>query len=48
MICMVVGSTFGSWIPSLWGAGWLSISSVLLGAVGGIAGIWAGYKISRL
>ena len=48
MLCMAVGSTLGSWLPSLWGAGWLSFSSVLLGGVGGVLGIWAGYKISRL
>ena len=48
MICMVAGSTLGSWLPSLWGAGWLSFASVLLGGLGGVLGIWAGYKISRL
>jgi uncharacterized membrane protein YeaQ/YmgE (transglycosylase-associated protein family) len=47
MIGMVVGSTLGSWLPSLWGASWLSMTSLLLGTVGGFAGIWAGYKISR-
>jgi hypothetical protein len=41
-----VGSTVGSCIPALWeGAGGLfSVSSVLLSGVGGIAGIWAGWK----
>ena len=48
MILMVVGSTLGSWLPSLWGAGGLSLSSVLFGAIGGVIGIWAGFKISRL
>ena len=48
MICMVVGSTLGSWLPSLWGAGGLSLSSVLLGGIGGVLGIWAGFKLSRL
>lgn len=48
MICMGVGSTAGSWLPALWGAGWLSFASVLLGAVGGVVGIWIGYRLSRL
>ena len=48
MVGMVVGSTVGGCIPSLWGAGGLSMASVLMGAVGGLAGIWVGYKISRL
>ena len=48
MIFMVVGSTLGSWLPSLWGASWMSFTSVLLSGVGGIVGIWAGYRLSRL
>ncbi len=48
MIGMAVGSTLGSCVPTLWGAGWLSIASVLFGGVGGLLGIWAGYKVSRL
>jgi hypothetical protein len=32
----------------LWGASVLSFSSILLSAVGGIAGIYFGFKISRL
>jgi hypothetical protein len=48
MICMVVGSTIGSLIPSLWGAGGLSLISIVFGTVGGLFGIWAGYRFSRL
>ncbi|MES2315536.1 MAG: hypothetical protein V4486_02245 [Patescibacteria group bacterium] len=44
---MGIGSTLGSYIPTLWGAGFLSMSSVILSAVGGIAGIWLGYKLSN-
>ena len=47
MIGLVVGSTLGGFIPSLWGDGGLSMASVLTGAIGGFLGIWAGYKISR-
>jgi hypothetical protein len=47
MIGLVVGSTLGSSAPSLWGAGGLSMASVLFGAMGGLLGIWAGFKISR-
>lgn len=48
MIFMTVGSTLGSWLPTLWGADWLSFTSVLLSGVGGALGIWAGYRISRM
>ncbi len=44
---MAIGSTVGSFIPTLWGAGFLSISSVLLTAVGGILGIWIGWRMSN-
>jgi len=47
-IGMGVGSTVGSLIPALWGdAALISFSSILLSAVGGIIGIWAGYKMSN-
>ncbi len=44
---MAVFSAAGGYIPLLWGDGYLSISSVVLTAVGGIFGIWLGYKLSN-
>lgn len=44
---MFVGSTIGGFVPMLWRAGLFSVSSVLFSAVGGIAGIWAAYKLTR-
>ncbi len=46
-IFMIVGSWIGSLVPSLWGAGMFSLSSVLLSAVGGFAGIYVGYRIAQ-
>ncbi len=43
---MVIGSTIGGYIPNLWGDSFLSFSSVILTAVGGLLGIWIGYKMS--
>jgi len=43
-----IGSTAGAYLPTFFGAGILSFSSVIFSAVGGIAGIWLGYKLSRL
>ena len=43
---MIVGSTIGGAIPTLWGAGFFSFSSIILTAVGGIVGIWLGFKLS--
>ncbi|MDE2188407.1 MAG: hypothetical protein KGJ35_01615 [Patescibacteria group bacterium] len=47
-IGLMVGSTVGSCIPMLWQGtnGLLSMSSIFLSAVGGIAGIWAGFKVA--
>lgn len=44
---MFAGSGIGSIVPLLWGASALSLSSVVLSAVGGIAGIWAGYQAGK-
>ena len=47
ILLMVVGSTIGSYIPSLFGAGLLSFASVITGAAGGILGIWLAFLISK-
>lgn len=46
-IGMAIGSTLGGMIPSLWGAGFISFSSILFSGLGAIIGIWLGFKISR-
>jgi len=40
-----VGGLIGSFIPSLWGAGQLSISSVGFFMIGGFSGIWIAYRL---
>jgi len=47
-IGMFLGSTIGGFIPSLWGAGFLSFSGIIFTAIGGFLGIWLGFKISDL
>lgn len=46
-LLMFVGSTIGGFVPLLWGGSTFSISSVLFSAVGGIVGIWLGYRLSN-
>jgi hypothetical protein len=46
-IFMFVGSAVGGFIPELWGDGFFSMWSVLLTAVGGIIGIYVGFKLSN-
>ena len=46
MLGMVIGSFAGSYIPVIWGDSAFSMSSLFFGALGGIIGIWAGYKVA--
>jgi uncharacterized membrane protein YuzA (DUF378 family) len=40
-----LGSIAGSLIPSLWGAGQLSMWSLLFFMIGGIVGVWTAYRL---
>jgi hypothetical protein len=46
-IGMFAGSSLGSYLPVLWGGSLFSITSILLSGVGGLLGIWLGFKLSR-
>ena len=47
-IGVFVGGTVGGAIPMLWGSDMLSMSSIFLSMVGGLAGIWAGFKLGQM
>ena len=44
---MFVGSTIGSYIPVLWGGNLLSFTSIIFSVIGGLLGIWFGYRVSK-
>jgi len=46
-ILVLVFSSIGSAIPLIWGAGEFSFSSILLGGIGAIFGIWMAFKITH-
>lgn len=45
--CMIVGGVVGGYIPSIWGAGMLSMSSIIFSALGGFLGIYIGYNLGE-
>lgn len=45
---MIIGSFVGGYIPTLFGAGLISYSSVLFSGIGAIIGVLIGYKLSNL
>jgi hypothetical protein len=42
---MFVGGTVGGFLPYVWGGGLMA--GVFWSAVGGVIGIWAGYKLAK-
>jgi uncharacterized membrane protein YeaQ/YmgE (transglycosylase-associated protein family) len=46
-LCLLVGSTVGGFVPELWGASALGAASLLLSAVGAIAGVFVAARISE-
>ncbi|MBS9387411.1 MAG: hypothetical protein ACLBM3_19910 [Dolichospermum sp.] len=46
-IGMFFGSTIGSYIPLLWGGSLFSFTSILFSVMGGLLGIWLGYRTSK-
>jgi predicted MFS family arabinose efflux permease len=41
---ILIGSSIGGMVPTLWGADLLSYASVALSGVGALIGLWLGYK----
>ena len=47
-IGVTVGSAIGGWIPTLWDASFISFSGIIGSTIGGIVGIYAGFKLSQM
>lgn len=45
-LCATFGTIVGGYVPSLWGGSSLSLMSVVFAALGGIAGVWLGVRLS--
>ncbi|MEP7340512.1 MAG: hypothetical protein ABI977_22460 [Acidobacteriota bacterium] len=46
-IGILIGSTVGGYIPVIWGAEMLSLSSLFGSLLGGLLGVWIAYKIDQ-
>jgi hypothetical protein len=47
-LCATLGLVLGGYLPALWGGSSFGVASLLCGALGGLAGIWAGARVSGL
>ncbi|MBI5127254.1 hypothetical protein HZA76_02250 [Candidatus Roizmanbacteria bacterium] len=47
MAGMIIGSSLGGYLPSLWGDSLFSYSGLILSTIGGLLGIYIGYKLSQ-
>jgi len=43
----IVGSTLGGMLPGLWHASMFSLWGLIFSTVGGLLGIWAGWRLSQ-
>jgi hypothetical protein len=46
-LSMAFGGFIGGYVPVLWGASSFSLVSFLFGALGAVAGVWVGVRISE-
>ena len=44
-MCIGAGSTAGGFVPGLWGAGQLSMASMVFSVLGGVGGFWLARRI---
>ena len=45
-ICVGVGSTVGGLVPEAWGGSAFGLASLMLGLLGGLAGLWLGARLT--
>ena len=43
---VLIFSTVGAYVPALWHAGFMSVSSIIGGIVGTAVGIWVAFKLN--
>ncbi len=46
-LCMAFGGVVGGYVPVLWGTSSFSHQSFPVGALGAVAGVWLGVRVSE-
>ncbi|HEY2326713.1 MAG TPA: hypothetical protein VGH52_04425 [Gaiellaceae bacterium] len=46
-LCATLGMVVGGSVPAVWGGSQLGLGSLLLGTLGGMAGVWAGVYLTN-
>lgn len=46
-MCATFGLLLGGFVPMLWGASSFGLESLLFSGIGGVAGVWAGFRIAE-
>jgi lipoprotein signal peptidase len=44
---MIIGGAVGNYLPLIWGGSSFSFASIILGMIGGIVGIFIGFKLGQ-
>jgi uncharacterized membrane protein YeaQ/YmgE (transglycosylase-associated protein family) len=47
-LCGGFGTVVGGYVPELWGASGFSLTSLLFGLVGGVVGVWLGFRFADI
>ncbi len=47
-IGVFIGGAIGGYIPTLFGADGFSMTTIIGNTIGGMLGIWAGFKLSKI
>ncbi|MFL5953223.1 MAG: hypothetical protein ACJ76I_03835 [Gaiellaceae bacterium] len=47
-LCATFGTLAGGYVPALWGDSGLSLTSFVCAALGGLAGVWLGARLSTI
>lgn len=47
LIFLCIGTLLGGYLPLLWGGSTFSLASVILSGIGGLAGVYTGYRLSQ-